>query len=1054
MKTNYQFRLFFRRVFVSLTFLLCAAAHNAFGQNLEIHMINIDQGQAILLVGPDGTTVLYDGGKSSPATSQLIPYLQGQGILNSLDYVVISHLDTDHFGGIEPLIQNGYDVKLAIYDNGSSKTNASIDAFKSAATITTAGSVQPIALGQVIQLGNGATATVVATNGSIVGVGAIPEAAANENDLSTVLLVQYGNFDFIAGGDLGGGPDDGTCTGRSTGQFNMETPLVQAILPGGANPLLSEFGVEVMMPNHHGSESSTNSDYMNGLSPQVAPIPTGELQGSNFHHPRVDVVENVLAAAVPCVTVSPALVLQTEEGSPTGTNTSFAGFAVGDIVFSTDGISTYTVSANGNVSQGPDERAIAGLPRVFLFEEGASGPVVPNIVFSEVAYDPSGIEPDSEWIELYNAGFTTVDLSGFVITDNNGIGSSYTIPAGNSIAPNTFFTIARDVATFSLAFGKNADLGGILPGLNNGGDALVLKDSAGTELDAVGWEVGASGGLPIGWGSTSEPNAPDGNTIQRIDVRGDTDLFSDWSSAAGGDPQTQFDGPPNVPPVANANGTYSTLEGNAINFLSTGSIDTDGSIVSFNWDFGDGNVSTLDNPSHTYAALGSYNVSLSVTDNDGAIAVDNTTASVIEPPIVYISEVYYDTIGTDSAEEWIELYNAGTSTVDLSNWTITDNNGIGTVLTLTAGSSIAAGTHFTVARNQLGFNALYGIDADLYKSFFSLNNTGDALILKDNNGNELDAIAWESGGTGGAPVGWCANGDPIAPTGSTIQRTNPTVDTDTCLDWSVLGNNGNPETQVSAPPTNNAPTAVVNGPYAGTEGQPINFSSAGSTDSDGTIVSFNWNFGDGLTSTVANPTHTYAVAGSYTVTLTVTDDGGATGNSQTVATVDAVVVIEKIVFSEIYYDPAGTESKEEWIELYNAGTTTADLSGWVITDNNGSGSSYTIPSGGSINAGGYLIIAKQSKGFDKLYGFKPDIVGSLPSLNNDGDALILTDSSGNEVDAVAWEGGAGNGVPIGWGSAGDPNAPEGSTITRTDVNSDSDGFADWSVSGNAGNPGN
>lgn len=52
-----------------------------------------------------------------------------------------------------------------------------------------------------------------------------------------------------------------------------------------------------------------------------------------------------------------------------------------------------------------------------------------------------------------------------------------------------------------------------------------------------------------------------------------------------------------------------------------------------------------------------------------------------------------------------------------------------------------------------------------------------------------------------------------------------------------------------------------------------------STDSDGTIVAWNWNFGDGATSTVKNPVHTYSAAGTYTVTLIVTDDDGATGST-------------------------------------------------------------------------------------------------------------------------------------------------------------------------------
>ena len=48
------------------------------------------------------------------------------------------------------------------------------------------------------------------------------------------------------------------------------------------------------------------------------------------------------------------------------------------------------------------------------------------------------------------------------------------------------------------------------------------------------------------------------------------------------------------------------------------------------------------------------------------------------------------------------------------------------------------------------------------------------------------------------------------------------------------------------------------------------------TDTDGTIVSYVWDYGDGASGSGANPSHSYASGGSYQVTLTVTDDDGAT----------------------------------------------------------------------------------------------------------------------------------------------------------------------------------
>jgi serralysin len=88
---------------------------------------------------------------------------------------------------------------------------------------------------------------------------------------------------------------------------------------------------------------------------------------------------------------------------------------------------------------------------------------------------------------------------------------------------------------------------------------------------------------------------------------------------------------------------------------------------------------------------------------------------------------------------------------------------------------------------------------------------------------------------------------------------------------------------VNQPPAANASATPTNGqaPLA------VAFSSAGSSDPDGTIASYSWNFGDGGTSTLANPSHTYNSAGTYTATLTVADNLGATGTDTVVITVTA-----------------------------------------------------------------------------------------------------------------------------------------------------------------------
>lgn len=84
---------------------------------------------------------------------------------------------------------------------------------------------------------------------------------------------------------------------------------------------------------------------------------------------------------------------------------------------------------------------------------------------------------------------------------------------------------------------------------------------------------------------------------------------------------------------------------------------------------------------------------------------------------------------------------------------------------------------------------------------------------------------------------------------------------------------------------NDPPTANANGPYTGVIDVAVTFSSGGSSDPENTTLSFVWDFGDGNTSTEADPTHVYTAVGNYDVSLTVTDAGGASDSAATTASI-------------------------------------------------------------------------------------------------------------------------------------------------------------------------
>ena len=99
----------------------------------------------------------------------------------------------------------------------------------------------------------------------------------------------------------------------------------------------------------------------------------------------------------------------------------------------------------------------------------------------------------------------------------------------------------------------------------------------------------------------------------------------------------------NVPPTAAFTSSCSHL---SCTFSAAGSSDTDGSVVNWVWDYGDGNTDQGTSPSHTYAHRGSYTVTLTVVDNDGGTGtVTHTAAAVNASPTAVI--------GASSASTWV-----------------------------------------------------------------------------------------------------------------------------------------------------------------------------------------------------------------------------------------------------------------------------------------------------------------------------------------------------------------------------------------------------------------
>ncbi|MDI6822449.1 MAG: lamin tail domain-containing protein [Actinomycetota bacterium] len=180
-----------------------------------------------------------------------------------------------------------------------------------------------------------------------------------------------------------------------------------------------------------------------------------------------------------------------------------------------------------------------------------------------------------------------------------------------------------------------------------------------------------------------------------------------------------------------------------------------------------------------------------------------------------ISEVFYDTPGADSNEEWIEIYNPTTSAIDISNYKVGDEEtkgGSEGMFKFPDGTKIQAGAKMTVALKASGFYALYGRDSDFEISdtkaqvpdmlkysiwgtgTISLANTGDEVLLLNEGDNAIDVVTYEKGSYPGVTP------HPGVPTGHSLERFPPDRDTDDCSADFRDQPNPNPETMAPPPP--------------------------------------------------------------------------------------------------------------------------------------------------------------------------------------------------------------------------------------------------------------
>ena len=360
--------------------------------------------------------------------------------------------------------------------------------------------------------------------------------------------------------------------------------------------------------------------------------------------------------------------------------------------------------------------------------------------------------------------------------------------------------------------------------------------------------------------------------------------------------------PPNQAPTASVLATPTSGDAPLpVTLDGSGSTDPDGTIVSYGWDFGDTQTGSGVTVNHIYATSGTYTVALTVTDDDGATDTATTTVTVTDPPPpnqAPTASVLATPISGDAPLP-VTLDGSGSTdpdgTIVSYGWDFGDTqtgsgvtvnhiyatSGAYTVtLTVTDddGATGTATTTITVTGPPPPNQAPTAVaSASPTSGDVPLPVTLDGSGSTDPDGT-IVSYGWDFGDT---QTGSGVTVNHIYTASGTYTVTLTVTDDDGATDTATTT-----VTVTDPPPPNQAPTAAVLAtPTSGDAPLPVTLDGSGSTDPDGTIVSYGWDFGDTQTGSGVTVNHIYATSGTYTVALTVTDDDGATDTATTTVTV-------------------------------------------------------------------------------------------------------------------------------------------------------------------------
>ncbi len=251
-----------KRWFASLIILPCLFIFIRISDKSRIVFLDVGQGDGIYIAASDGTKILMDCGSSDRKNlyeNILEPFLFSSGV-DRLDYIIVTHPDTDHISGIIELLSQKRiraDTLCLPYTLNKDEKYIELETAAAARGMH----IEYLCEGKEIRLKE----TVLTCLHPFTD-----NSGTDSNGMSIVMSLKQGNFSALFTGDLPGASDEAVIRVLSFSSF------------------------DILKVAHHGSKNSSSSDFLNAVSPQYAVVSCGE--GNRYGHPHNETIERLEAA--------------------------------------------------------------------------------------------------------------------------------------------------------------------------------------------------------------------------------------------------------------------------------------------------------------------------------------------------------------------------------------------------------------------------------------------------------------------------------------------------------------------------------------------------------------------------------------------------------------------------------------------------------------------------------------------------------------------------------------------------------------------------------------